>query len=214
MWKRDEPVQTVTPQVASTTRSVRRAGSRANRDVIIGKSVVVKGELHGGEDLTIEGQVEGKITLERHVLTIGTHGRIRAEVFAKSVVVLGEVVGDIAAAETVSIGAEGTVEGNIKAAPRRHRRRSQVPRRHRHAAGAAGPHHDQRTEARARVPAPGERRAGQVMPNDGASREGERDPAPSGPPSRRQEHPGYARSAIRSAASRRANRTSASIGVP
>ena len=40
----------------------------------IGKSVVIKGELNGSEDLTIEGQVEGKIELRQNVLTIGPNG--------------------------------------------------------------------------------------------------------------------------------------------
>ena len=115
MWKREERIQTVTPGVQSTAGSARPARSNAKRDVVVGKSVVVKGELHGDEDVTIEGQVEGRITLQQHVLTVGTHGRIHAEVLARSVVVLGEVVGNIEAAETVSIRAEGTVDGDIKA---------------------------------------------------------------------------------------------------
>ena len=49
----------------------------------IGKSVVVKGELNGSEDLTIEGHVEEHIQLRDHVLTIGPNGRIKAQVFAK-----------------------------------------------------------------------------------------------------------------------------------
>ena len=57
----------------------------------IGKSVVIKGELNGSEDLTIEGQVEGKIELKDHVLTIGPNGKIKAQVFAKALIVLGEV---------------------------------------------------------------------------------------------------------------------------
>ena len=76
---------------------------------------MVKGELSGSEDLTVEGQVEGKIALKQHVLTVGVHGRIRAQVFAKSVVVLGEVIGNIEATEMVAIRNEGTVEGDIKA---------------------------------------------------------------------------------------------------
>jgi len=60
--------------------------------VNIGKSVVIKGELSGSEDLTIEGHVEGRIDLKDNVLTIGPNGKIKAEVFAKAVVVLGEVV--------------------------------------------------------------------------------------------------------------------------
>jgi hypothetical protein len=64
------------------------------KDIVnIGKSVVIKGELNGSEDLTIEGHVEGTIQLKDHVLTIGPNGRIKAQVFAKSVIVLGEVTG-------------------------------------------------------------------------------------------------------------------------
>jgi len=65
--------------------------------VNIGKSVVIKGELSGSEDLTIEGHVEGRIDLKDNVLTIGPNGKIKAEVFAKAVVVLGEVTGNVAA---------------------------------------------------------------------------------------------------------------------
>jgi cytoskeletal protein CcmA (bactofilin family) len=116
MWKREEPVPPVQPPVAGTIGSgLHDEARRANPNAIIGKSIVVKGELRGSEDLTIEGQVEGKIALKQHVLTIGTHGRIRAQVLAKSVVVLGEVIGNIEAAEKVAIRDEGSVEGDIKA---------------------------------------------------------------------------------------------------
>ena len=116
MWKREEPVQPVPPPVVGTIESDRadQAGG-ANPNAAIGKSIVVKGELRGSEDLIIEGQVEGKIALKQHVLTIGSHGRIRAQVLAKSVVVLGEVVGNIEATEKVAIRHEGAVEGDIKA---------------------------------------------------------------------------------------------------
>ena len=79
----------------------------------IGKSVVIKGELNGSEDLTIEGHVEGKIELKDHVLTIGSNGRIRAAVFAKSVIVLGEVVGNVTGTEKVDIRDNGSVDGDI-----------------------------------------------------------------------------------------------------
>ncbi len=115
MWKREEPPQPVTPPVTNNAGSDLAEGRSVNENVTIGKSIVVKGELRGSEDLTIEGQVEGKITLKQHVLTIGAHGRIRAQVVAKSIVVLGEVIGNIEAAEKVAIRNEGTVEGDIKA---------------------------------------------------------------------------------------------------
>ncbi|HEX6163880.1 MAG TPA: polymer-forming cytoskeletal protein [Vicinamibacterales bacterium] len=83
----------------------------------IGKSVVIKGELSGSEDLTIEGHVEGRIDLKGNVLTIGPNGKIKAEVFAKSVVVLGEVTGNVTASEKVDIRDNGSVDGDI-ASPR------------------------------------------------------------------------------------------------
>jgi cytoskeletal protein CcmA (bactofilin family) len=85
--------------------------------VNIGKSVVIKGELNGSEDLTIEGQVEGKIELRQNVLTIGPNGRIKAQVFAKAVIILGEVVGNVSATEKVDIRDNGSVDGDI-ASPR------------------------------------------------------------------------------------------------
>jgi cytoskeletal protein CcmA (bactofilin family) len=81
--------------------------------VNIGKSVVIKGELSGSEDLTIEGHVEGRIELKENVLTIGSNAKIRAEVFAKTVIVLGEVTGNVTASEKVDIRDNGSVDGDI-----------------------------------------------------------------------------------------------------
>ena len=87
---------------------------QAERDMVhIGKSVVIKGELSGSEDLTIEGQVDGKIELRQNVLTIGPNGRIKAQVFAKAVIVQGEVTGNISASEKVDIRDNGSVDGDI-----------------------------------------------------------------------------------------------------
>ncbi len=84
------------------------------QDIVnIGKSVVIKGELNGSEDLTIEGHVEGTIQLKEHVLTIGPNGRIKAQVFAKSVIVLGEVTGNVTASDKVDIRDNGSVDGDI-----------------------------------------------------------------------------------------------------
>jgi cytoskeletal protein CcmA (bactofilin family) len=83
--------------------------------VNIGKSVVIKGELTGSEDLTIEGQVEGKIELKQNVLTIGPNGRIKAQIVAKIVVVQGDVHGDITATERVDIRDNGSVDGDVSA---------------------------------------------------------------------------------------------------
>ncbi len=119
MWKREEASKPVTPAPPAKVAGVglgatRGAGRVSDSDVVnIGKSVMIKGELSGSEDLTIEGQVEGQIELTQHVLTIGRHGRIRARVIAKAVVVLGEVVGNIQASDKVTVRDSGGVEGDI-----------------------------------------------------------------------------------------------------
>ena len=126
MWKRDEAVRPATaqPTAAPQSPAPTQAGPPAPRpaetshqmekDIVnIGKSVVIKGELNGSEDLTIEGHVEGTIQLRDHVLTIGPNGRIKAQVFAKSVIVLGEVTGNVTASDKVDIRDNGSVDGDI-----------------------------------------------------------------------------------------------------
>ena len=125
MWKRDEAVRpasgqpTAAPQPpapisAGGPAPRSEAGYQMEKDIVnIGKSVVIKGELNGSEDLTIEGHVEGTIQLRDHVLTIGPNGKIKAQVFAKSVIVLGEVTGNVTASEKVDIRDNGSVDGDI-----------------------------------------------------------------------------------------------------
>ena len=81
----------------------------------IGEGTVIEGEVTGGEDLVIEGKVDGTIELPNHVLTVGPTGRVKAELSAKTVVVLGKVSGHIAASELVRIGETGSVEGAVSA---------------------------------------------------------------------------------------------------
>jgi cytoskeletal protein CcmA (bactofilin family) len=81
----------------------------------IGKSIVIKGELSGNEDLTIEGRVEGKIDLNQNLLTVGENGKVKAQVFAKTVIIIGEVLGNVTAVEKVSIQEKGAVDGDISA---------------------------------------------------------------------------------------------------
>jgi cytoskeletal protein CcmA (bactofilin family) len=96
------------------TRFQPRSLSTKDEITSIGKCVVIRGELSGDEDLIIEGQVEGKITLKDHRLVIGNHGVIRSEIRARNVTVSGKVVGNIFAEELMTITATGSVEGDIK----------------------------------------------------------------------------------------------------
>jgi len=83
--------------------------------VSIGKSIVIKGDVSGCEDLTIEGQVEGRIQLRDHVLTVGPSAHVHAHVVAKSIVVVGQVTGNLTAYEKVDIRENGSVEGDVVA---------------------------------------------------------------------------------------------------
>ena len=129
MWKRDEAPRPTSGREATTPApappsgpvSSAAAGStppaaprHSEREIVnIGKSVVIKGELNGSEDLTIEGHVEGKIELRENVLTIGPNGKIKAQIVAKAVIILGEVIGNVSATEKVDIRHNGSVEGDI-----------------------------------------------------------------------------------------------------
>ena len=69
----------------------------------IGKSVIIKGELSGSEDLYVDGQVEGSIELSGNRLIIGPHGQVRANVNAKGVIVQGKLDGNIRASERAEL---------------------------------------------------------------------------------------------------------------
>ena len=91
----------------------RRAGGPHAPEGIttIGQGVVIEGDVEGGEALVIDGTIE----LPQHVLTVGPIGRVKAQLSAKAVVVLGKVNGRIQASELVRIGETGLVEGAISA---------------------------------------------------------------------------------------------------
>lgn len=86
-----------------------------NAVAMIGKSIVIKGELSGNEDLTIEGTVEGKISLTDNSVIVGADGRVTANVFARTITITGKVEGDVTATERIEITASGSVKGNLRA---------------------------------------------------------------------------------------------------
>ena len=81
--------------------------------IIIGQSVVIKGELSCGEDLYIDGQVEGTIDPKGNRLTIGPNGRVKANVTACAVVVQGKLEGNIQASDRVDLKQSAVVMGDI-----------------------------------------------------------------------------------------------------
>lgn len=80
---------------------------------LIGKSVVIKGELSGSEDLYLDGQVEGSIELRDHSLTVGPNGVVKANVSAKGVIVQGKLDGSIIASDRVELRQSAVVTGDL-----------------------------------------------------------------------------------------------------
>lgn len=116
MWKRDESdalaASRQNPPPAPVTRDA------ADKLVMnLGKTVMIKGELSGSEDLTLYGRMEGSVKLPEYTLTIGPDADIRAEISAKAVVIMGGVTGNVFAGEKVEIRSTGSVTGDI-ASPR------------------------------------------------------------------------------------------------
>ena len=83
---------------------------------VIGKSVQIRGELNGSEDLLIDGHVEGTITLKDSRLTIGTNARVAANVSARDVIILGSLNGNIQATGRVELRQGGSLVGDLAAA--------------------------------------------------------------------------------------------------
>ena len=79
----------------------------------IGKSVIIRGELSGSEDLYLDGEVEGSIDLKGHSLTIGPNGHIRANVNAQEVVIHGRVDGNIRGTDRVELKKSAVLAGDI-----------------------------------------------------------------------------------------------------
>ena len=81
----------------------------------IGKGIRIKGRLRGGEDLTIEGRVEGTISLSEHHLLLERSAAIDAQIDGKDVTVRGELRGNVQATDKVEVCSDARVQGDIKA---------------------------------------------------------------------------------------------------
>ena len=88
-------------------------GSNEPRSIQLGRLIVVRGEIAGSEDLTVDGQVEGSIVLPAHTLTVGPNAMICADITAKVVTIFGTVLGSITAHDRVDVCRGGSVDGNV-----------------------------------------------------------------------------------------------------
>ena len=118
MFKKDgtetSPAQPRSAQAPSgRTPAPRKGGGPA----MIGPSITIKGDVSGDEDLVIQGRIEGKVDLAQHNVTIGADGRVKADVYGRTVIVEGEVEGDLRGKEQIILRETAKVQGSI-AAPR------------------------------------------------------------------------------------------------
>ena len=116
MWsKRTPPTTPATPDTKVTPSSRPRVDMNVDANGKIGKTVVIKGELTGDENLAIEGRVEGRVELRNHQLTIGSSGKVHAEILAKTVTIIGQVEGNVEATDLMEIKESGSLLGDIRA---------------------------------------------------------------------------------------------------
>jgi len=83
---------------------------------VLGKSVIVKGQIFSREDLTIDGEVEGTVELQEHRLTVGPNGKVMATIKAREICVIGSVNGNVEASDKIDIRKDAKLVGDIRTA--------------------------------------------------------------------------------------------------
>jgi cytoskeletal protein CcmA (bactofilin family) len=118
VWRSQKSSTEVPAQKPSgwTEVAVKSGASRGGGAVAhIGKSIKIRGDLSGEEDLVLDGHIEGRVELSDHHLTVGPNGHIQAELAAKEITIDGRVVGNVTASERVEIGETGHLDGDVEA---------------------------------------------------------------------------------------------------
>ena len=116
MFKKSEPDPVrQEPESPDIDFSAERSApaTRIKETATIGPSIRIRGDLAGDEDLVVQGQVEGTISLEQHLVTVGKDGKVNATVNARVIIVEGEVDGDLNGEEQVTLKKSAGVRGNI-----------------------------------------------------------------------------------------------------
>lgn len=88
----------------------------AEGSTVIGKSITIRGEVSGDEDLFVDGTIDGSITLKESRLTIGPNGKVKANLVARDVIIFGQVSGNVQASGSVDLRQSATLKGDISAA--------------------------------------------------------------------------------------------------
>lgn len=108
-----EPYQADTSPAATPATFGEREPNQPRVHATIGATIKIKGDVTGEENLTIDGTVEGTVTVKQHSLQVGKNGRLNADVYAKIIRIEGHVEGNLHAEEQVVVRTSGVVRGNI-----------------------------------------------------------------------------------------------------
>ncbi len=114
MWKRDE-AQDSPPEHPGSPPPTSAPASRGGDRATIGRSIRIRGEVSGDEDLLVQGRVEGTIELGAHAVTVGPEGHVKADVKARIITVEGRVEGNLKAEEQLVLRSSARVEGDLSA---------------------------------------------------------------------------------------------------
>jgi len=117
MWKKDEDQspRPVTPTPSVTMPEPPRSTAGRTGFATIGPSIVIRGEVSGDEDLVIQGQVDGSVSLGRHAVTVGNGGRVKAGITGRLITIEGAVEGDLKAEEQIVLRGTARVRGDLNA---------------------------------------------------------------------------------------------------
>jgi cytoskeletal protein CcmA (bactofilin family) len=119
MWKKDEVTPPPNPTPRKEERPPRpeppRPTTGTAERATIGRSITIRGEVSGEEDLLIQGRIEGSVDLQQQSVTVGREGRVKADITGRIVTVEGEVEGDLKAEEQVILRSSAQVQGDITA---------------------------------------------------------------------------------------------------
>lgn len=115
MWKKDEE-QSEKPTAETTPRtSSPRTSSAGSSKATIGPSISIRGDVTGSEDLLIQGNIDGSVTLNDHSVGVGSEGRVNANITGRLITIEGRVEGDLTAQEQIILRGSAHVKGDIKA---------------------------------------------------------------------------------------------------
>src|SRR5690554_6524064 len=124
MWKKDDvkpAEQAATPMAAPAPEAPRQperpamAPRATGEHALIGRSITIRGDVSGDEDLVIQGRIEGSVDLRENSVTVGGNGEVHADITGRNVTVEGQVVGNIDGGEQVTLRSSAFVQGDITA---------------------------------------------------------------------------------------------------